>query len=49
MLHKIGMTYKEPKIRVKQQSDKNGEKYHIMAYFRTSFHKYLEYCCHRYF
>lgn len=49
LLHKIGMTYKEPRVRVKQQRDKNGEEYHIMAYFKTSFHKYLEYCCHRYF
>lgn len=49
LLHKIGMTYKEPKLRVKQQSDANKEAYHILAYFRTSFHKYLEYACHRYF
>ena len=49
LLHKIGMTCKDPKIRIKQQRDKNNEDYHVLAYFRTSFHKYMEYACHRYF
>lgn len=49
LLHKIGMTCKEPSKRVSQQSRANSEEYHIFAWFKTSFHKYLEYACHRYF
>ena len=45
----MGRTYKEPEQRVNQQRKANNEQYHIMAYFRTSFHKYFEYACHRYF
>mmetsp|Transcript_12916 Transcript_12916/g.17381 ORF Transcript_12916/g.17381 Transcript_12916/m.17381 type:complete len:108 (+) Transcript_12916:1150-1473(+) len=49
LLHKIGMTCKEPQTRVNQQSRANGEEYHILAWFKSSFHKYFEYACHRYF
>ena len=49
LLHKIGMTYKEPEVRVNQQRRANKEQYHILAHFRSSYHKYFEYACHRYF
>ena len=49
LLHKIGMTCKEPAQRVGQQSRANNEEYRILAWFKTSYHKYFEYACHRYF
>jgi len=33
--------------RVANQSKKNNEQYHVLDYFKTSFHKYFEYACHR--
>ena len=46
LLHKIGCTKNNVHSksgRVAQQAKANSEEYHVLAYFRTSFHKYLEY------
>ena len=50
LLHKVGLTngvVSTTKGRVSTQIKNNRENYHILAYYRTSFHKYFEYACHR--